>query len=80
MILPPVLSGEVTFGIASNNFDCFFPNDEMLSQMPLDKEIKLSAIKYKQFDKTKFLSGMQLEWSNGMKSPMFQAGMEAELG
>ena len=48
--------------------------------MPLDQEIKLQTIKYKQFDNQKFLSGMQLEFSNGIKTPMFQAGMEAEMG
>lgn len=78
--LTPMLSGELSFGIASNNYDCIYPEPETLSLMPLEKKILLKTIKIKQFENNKFLSAIQLEFTNGMSTPLFQSGIEEELG
>ena len=75
-----MIAGEISFGIASTNYDCIYPQPEALSLMPTDENIRLKTIKFKQFENTKFLSAIKLEFSNGMETPLFQAGMEVEVG
>ena len=35
-------------------------------------------MKFKQFDNTKFMSGIQLEFTHKFETPAFQAGIEKE--
>ena len=48
--------------------------------MPIDRKIRLQTFKFKQFDNIKFLSGIQLKFTNDFETPAFQAGCEEEQG
>ena len=51
--------------------NCRWPSDEQLWNLPRRTEVKLKAIHYKQKLNKEGLSSIQLELSNGLKSPHF---------
>ena len=56
-----------------------YPKDEHIRDFPVYRRVKLSSIVYKlNSDKTP-LMGIQLKFTNGVKSPLFQTSAALEI-
>ena len=69
---PPELETMAEFGEKSFDFDGSYPNQQDFTAMPRSKRIKLKAIHFKHWNNIRNLSGIQLEFTSGVKSDMLE--------
>ena len=60
--------------LSTSNFESIM-NDEILSQWPIHKEIKLEQINFKA---TQWLHGIQLKLTHGVRTPLYQTNLDLE--
>ena len=60
------------FGNKSLGIDHEWPTQEQIKELPLNKKMKLKRIGYKKQSSNGSLTGFQLEFTNGAKSPLFE--------
>lgn len=64
----------IEFGHKGSPWDSIYPTKEQMRELPVDKRIKLRAIRYKCVsnpDVNSTLSGIELLFTNGVGTPMF---------
>ena len=66
----PELTGLIDFGDVNEDWNNIYPTTDQIKHFPRDKLIKLKTIRYKQYYFGE-LSGIQLEFTNGITTPMF---------
>jgi hypothetical protein len=59
------------FGDKSLDITKEWPSLDEISQFPLDKKIRINGIGFKRSGKNEPLTGISLEYTNGVRSPLF---------
>ena len=67
----PEITGLIEFGDKEEEWNNVYPTVDQIKKYPRDRLIKLKTIRYKQYYFGE-LSGIQFEFTNGIKSPMFE--------
>ena len=49
-----------------------WPSLDELKQLPLDKRIRINGVGFKRSGKNEPLTGLSLEYTNGVRTPLFQ--------
>ena len=68
----------IEFGWTENDWDSEWPQEKDISQFPSYKKIKLSALKYKHINNADELCGLQLVFTNGMSSDLYETSEAKE--
>ena len=67
----PEITGLIDFGDQNEDWNNIYPTKEQIEKHPRDRLIKLKTIRYKEYYFGE-LSGIQFEFTNGIKTPMFE--------
>ena len=69
---PPCITRAIDFGGENSLFDCRYPSKSELYSLPRFSRVKLVAIRYKAWMNSQSLAGIQLCFTGGISSPLFQ--------
>ena len=70
VIWKPQISHLLDFGDEKVPYDAVFPDEEKLSKLPTDRQVRIHTLKYSQWLDCLFMSGVQVEFAIGAKRLM----------